>query len=437
MACTQVVFFYYGSQSSACIQHPYHPSPTCTRMISYTNIFHAATLSRTANATCSCCLVISNIASTSQLMSRVLVTVIDRSVVVILLTAHSHSLPNHPRELALRYRRSQNPFVSQKYRSRDPPAFVLPAWIYTRLLRDLTHCASVMTEHSAFENQSYCSPHGELRTAFYNPHEIKRRRRTSRSQFKTLEKAFCENPKPNASTRRHLAQSLSMTPRGIQVWFQNRRAKSKQTSNAPRDHVGADETKNRDEASRMDESPLNQAQDDNPFRDIWQKSKENASCQQLESMGTAASSLPSLAVTAPSPAPLRSTRRQTISVPGALSSFPDGEHTNAHHILHLTWDPSKNWQNIPNVVSISQSSSSIKSSSGHRKESVPQPTLGTQDKSVERRRILQFDGSPDSSDSPQPTSVRAPSDGQGTITAKGIKFSRLEDSHLEEYSLRK
>ncbi|KAI7816660.1 Homeodomain-like protein, partial [Gamsiella multidivaricata] len=71
------------------------------------------------------------------------------------------------------------------------------------------------------------SPRGELRTAFYNPHEVKRRRRTSRSQFKTLEKAFTENPKPDASTRRHLAQRLSMSPRGIQVWFQNRRAKSK------------------------------------------------------------------------------------------------------------------------------------------------------------------------------------------------------------------
>ncbi|KAF9196470.1 hypothetical protein BGZ50_000090 [Haplosporangium sp. Z 11] len=75
------------------------------------------------------------------------------------------------------------------------------------------------------------SPHGELRTAFYNPYEIKRRRRTSKSQFKILEKAFIENPKPNASTRRHLAQSLSMTPKGIQIWFQNRRAKNKQASN--------------------------------------------------------------------------------------------------------------------------------------------------------------------------------------------------------------
>lgn len=86
-----------------------------------------------------------------------------------------------------------------------------------------------MTESSTLEHQS---PHGELRTAFYNPYDIKRRRRTSRSQFKTLEKAFIENPKPNASTRQQLAQRLSMTPRGIQVWFQNRRAKNKQANTA-------------------------------------------------------------------------------------------------------------------------------------------------------------------------------------------------------------
>ncbi|KAF8948149.1 hypothetical protein BGZ47_006257 [Haplosporangium gracile] len=86
-----------------------------------------------------------------------------------------------------------------------------------------------MTESSNLEHQS---PHGELRTAFYNPYDIKRRRRTSRSQFKTLEKAFIENPKPNASTRQQLAQRLSMTPRGIQVWFQNRRAKKKQANTA-------------------------------------------------------------------------------------------------------------------------------------------------------------------------------------------------------------
>ncbi|KAI9269795.1 Homeodomain-like protein [Sporodiniella umbellata] len=67
----------------------------------------------------------------------------------------------------------------------------------------------------------------QFKTAFYNPFEIKRRKRTTRTQFKTLEKHFIENPKPNASMRRWLAQQLDMTPRGVQVWFQNRRAKEK------------------------------------------------------------------------------------------------------------------------------------------------------------------------------------------------------------------
>lgn len=66
---------------------------------------------------------------------------------------------------------------------------------------------------------------------FYNPFEIKHRRRTSRGQFKILEKAFSNNPKPNGKIRQGLAESLSMTPRGVQVWFQNRRAKEKQVNN--------------------------------------------------------------------------------------------------------------------------------------------------------------------------------------------------------------
>ncbi|KAI8888998.1 homeobox-domain-containing protein, partial [Backusella circina FSU 941] len=67
----------------------------------------------------------------------------------------------------------------------------------------------------------------DFRPTFYNPFEIKHRRRTSRAQLKILEKSFSENSKPNATTRRILAQTLDMTPRGVQIWFQNRRAKAK------------------------------------------------------------------------------------------------------------------------------------------------------------------------------------------------------------------
>jgi hypothetical protein len=70
-------------------------------------------------------------------------------------------------------------------------------------------------------------PHGDFKPTFYNPFEIKHRRRTSRAQFKVLERTFMENPKPSAAVRRILAQKLNMTPRGVQVWFQNRRAKAK------------------------------------------------------------------------------------------------------------------------------------------------------------------------------------------------------------------
>ncbi|KAG2229235.1 hypothetical protein INT48_008638 [Thamnidium elegans] len=71
---------------------------------------------------------------------------------------------------------------------------------------------------------------------FYDPFEIKHRRRTSRGQFKILEKTFINNPKPNAKTRKDLAESLSMTPRGVQVWFQNRRAKAKQQQDNKKSH---------------------------------------------------------------------------------------------------------------------------------------------------------------------------------------------------------
>ncbi|KAI8877354.1 homeobox-domain-containing protein [Backusella circina FSU 941] len=75
--------------------------------------------------------------------------------------------------------------------------------------------------------EGYTYPEGDFRPTFYNPFEIKHRRRTSRSQLKVLEKSFSENSKPNATVRRILAQQLGMTPRGVQIWFQNRRAKAK------------------------------------------------------------------------------------------------------------------------------------------------------------------------------------------------------------------
>ncbi|ORX57151.1 hypothetical protein BCR36DRAFT_152412 [Piromyces finnis] len=81
----------------------------------------------------------------------------------------------------------------------------------------------------ALANPTFPNPNGSTMWAptFYDPFQVKHRRRTSKKQFSILEKAFNENPKPNAATRRDLAEQLKMTVRGVQVWFQNRRAKAK------------------------------------------------------------------------------------------------------------------------------------------------------------------------------------------------------------------
>jgi hypothetical protein len=65
--------------------------------------------------------------------------------------------------------------------------------------------------------------------AFYNyrPNEVKHRKRTTRAQTKILEEQFKSTDKPDAATRSELSIRLGMTPREVQVWFQNRRAKEK------------------------------------------------------------------------------------------------------------------------------------------------------------------------------------------------------------------
>ncbi|PLW17377.1 hypothetical protein PCANC_14087 [Puccinia coronata f. sp. avenae] len=64
-------------------------------------------------------------------------------------------------------------------------------------------------------------------TPFYDPFQIKHRRRTTPAQLNILETQFQLNSKPDVALRKQLADRLDMTPREVQVWFQNRRAKTK------------------------------------------------------------------------------------------------------------------------------------------------------------------------------------------------------------------
>ena len=55
----------------------------------------------------------------------------------------------------------------------------------------------------------------------------KKRQRTSPEQLSILEQIFQGNRTPDYETRARLSKQLGMTPRRIQIWFQNKRAKMK------------------------------------------------------------------------------------------------------------------------------------------------------------------------------------------------------------------
>jgi len=55
----------------------------------------------------------------------------------------------------------------------------------------------------------------------------KKRKRTSPDQLRILEEIFHNHPHPNLALRNQLAVQLGMTPRCVQIWYQNRRAKAR------------------------------------------------------------------------------------------------------------------------------------------------------------------------------------------------------------------
>jgi hypothetical protein len=54
-----------------------------------------------------------------------------------------------------------------------------------------------------------------------------KRKRASATQLETLKRVFRQTPFPTTECRRKLAKSLGMTPRSVQIWFQNQRQLSR------------------------------------------------------------------------------------------------------------------------------------------------------------------------------------------------------------------
>ncbi|AFM98418.1 homeobox domain-containing protein [Encephalitozoon hellem ATCC 50504] len=53
------------------------------------------------------------------------------------------------------------------------------------------------------------------------------RTRMTGSQIKTLMACFQDNPFPTTATRQELSKILNISPRTVQIWFQNQRQKTK------------------------------------------------------------------------------------------------------------------------------------------------------------------------------------------------------------------
>uniref|UniRef100_A0A6B2LJU6 Homeobox domain-containing protein n=1 Tax=Arcella intermedia TaxID=1963864 RepID=A0A6B2LJU6_9EUKA len=58
----------------------------------------------------------------------------------------------------------------------------------------------------------------------------KKRFRTTPHQLQVLEKTYEADKMPSLALREDLAQKLGMTPRRVQVWFQNKRAKERRNT---------------------------------------------------------------------------------------------------------------------------------------------------------------------------------------------------------------
>ncbi|KAJ8663936.1 hypothetical protein O0I10_000211 [Lichtheimia ornata] len=150
---------------------------------------------------------------------------------------------------------SMYPSVDDLQQGFQPPPDSSQAYYGSSLTPSSIRDSETKTKSGVESSNSSSSqqPHGEFKATFYNPFETKHRRRTSPTQFRILEAAFEDNPKPSAAKRQSLAEELSMTARGVQIWFQNRRAKAKQQQQSDAVEESLSTSRKRQHGSEEDE----------------------------------------------------------------------------------------------------------------------------------------------------------------------------------------
>jgi hypothetical protein len=88
--------------------------------------------------------------------------------------------------------------------------------------------------------EMYPTPSSPKILSFDLKKQKRRRMRTSRGQKEALMKVFELYPMPSTKLRQDLGDQIGMTPRAVQVWFQNRRQILKKGTQSPSpktDHV--------------------------------------------------------------------------------------------------------------------------------------------------------------------------------------------------------
>lgn len=96
----------------------------------------------------------------------------------------------------------------------------------TNEYRDFAFLSPISETLSTF-SPGDASPNTSTTAACPTDNFIKRRHRLKSTESAHLNQAFAATPFPSTVTRRQIAQTLGMSEKAVQVWFQNRRAKQR------------------------------------------------------------------------------------------------------------------------------------------------------------------------------------------------------------------